>query len=821
MTHNTKHPRDLTPRSLPLAIAAALLVPCSYAWADGLKPLDGHAGAPTIHTDRTVTVIDIVAPNQTGLSHNFYSEYNVGTEGVVLNNSVVAGHSELAGALQANPQLGGTAASTILNEVVGHSRSNINGPQAIFGAAADYVLANPNGITLNGASLANVPRATFVVGSPTLQDGQLHQLDTQAAKGALRVDKNGVSNLEGSLALIAPSITSNGSIRAGGDVDLVLGSNLIDYAKSEVVSSTRMPKRIDANLLGAMDSDGRIRIVSTHEGAGIKMPGIRMTANKGIDLSAAGDINLQGRATTDKPAPQARLNAGSGELNINATQQLNLADAQLRTQGGMALTAHTLRSQGVDAVADGTLRIRASTARNTADQAMVSRYQGGEVDVSVDGNINDVGTSYLSTTGVTRISAQNHDLKAAAEKLGEGTSQAKVGTIAGVAGIDIQLKGNGQYEGTAFSSAKGPVTVNAGGALSLNQASHHKQSVDGQRTVNERQAVVARLDTPGMVSLSSGRDVVLTGVQIGSQEQKVDTLNISTGGKLLNLAGVDKVTATGHHVANSDQGLQMSQTERDSYRQVHSQWRVANDVKLSALARHSQAITLQGTEIDAARIQLQATNGGVQLEAATQRTQADVKTFDIGSETGKSQLAITQYKEDSKTYRNARLVADTVQVDTHGQLRLDGAEVQAQTITGSVGGNLVVTSRSDDVKVLNVDGQARLDAEATPGALASETAMLAGKWNKAATEALQAYGSAGAGSAIEQGSFDFKRTDREGVAKASALSATEGMTLKVAGVVDQAKHAQGVSELQSHNLVKVREGNLDLVKRVYGQMRLR
>jgi len=40
-------------------------------------------------------------------------------------------------------------------------------------------------------------------------------------------------------------------------------------------------------------------------------------------------------------------------------------------------------------------------------------------------------------------------------------------------------------------------------------------------------------------------------------------------------------------------------------------------------------------------------------------------------------------------------------------------------------------------------------------------------------------------------------------------------------VVDQAQHAQGVSELQSHNLVKVREGNLDLVKRVYGQMRLR
>lgn len=821
MTHASKHLRHLNPRALPLAIAAALLVPCSYAGADGLTAFDGAAAKPTIHIDRTVPVIDIVAPNQAGLSHNVYSEYNVGTEGVVLNNSVVAGHSELAGAMHANPQLGGTAASTILNEVVGHNRSNINGPQVVFGAAADYVLANPNGITLNGASLANVPRATFVVGSPTLKDGQLHQLDTQAAKGVLRVDKNGVSNLDGSLALIAPSIASNGSIRAAGDVDLLLGSNVVDYASNELVSSTRTPKRIDANLLGAMDSEGRIRVISTHEGAGIKMPGVQMRADKGISIAAAGDITLQGRASGDEPAPQARLDAGSAELRVNSTQQLNLADAQLRSQGDMSLTAHALRSQGVDAVAEGALRIRASTARNNADQAQVSRYQGSEVDVSIDGNINDVGTSYVSTTGMTRITAQNHDLKAAADKSAEGTSQAKVGVIAGSAGVDIRLKGDGHYEGTAFSSTQGPIAVNAGGALSLNQASNHRQSVDDQRTRNERQAVVARFDTPGAVTLSAGRDALLTGVQIGSQEQKVDTLNISAGGTLLNLAAIDKVTATGHHVSSSEQGLQMTQTEQDSYRQVHSRWRVANDANLSASARHNQAITLQGTELDAARIRLQATNGGVQLEASTQRTQADVKTFGIGSSTGGSQLAITQYKEDSKTYRNAKLVADAVTVDTHGQLRLNGAEVQAQTITGSVGGNLVVTSRSDDVKVLNVEGQAQLGGKIAPDTLASEAALLAGKWNEPATAALHAYGLAGTGSLIEQGRFDFKRTDRQGIAQASALSASDGVSLKVAGVVDQAQETQGVNELQSHNLVNVRGGNLDMAKRVYGQMRLR
>jgi filamentous hemagglutinin family protein len=821
MPHTLEQLRHLTPRALPLAIAAALLAPCSSAWADGLQVLDAIAVKPNIHTEQNVPVIDIVAPNASGLSHNFYSEYNVGAQGVVLNNSLADGHSELAGALQANPHLDGTAASTILNEVVGHNRSNINGPQVVFGAAADYVLANPNGIMLNGASLANVPRATFVVGSPSLLDGQLSQLDTQAAKGVLRVENNGVSNPGGSLALIAPSIGSNGSIRAGGDIDLVLGSNVVDYADHSVASNTRMPKRIDANLLGAMDSAGRIRILSTHEGAGIKMPGIQLTANKGISLSAAGDINLQGKSTADAPTVQARIDAGSGELKIDSTQLLNLADTHLRSQGDIALRAQTLRTEGVNAVAEGALRINASSVKNGADQGAVSRYRGQEVTVSVDGNINDVGTAYVSITGMTRIRAQNHDLKAAADKSVEGTSLATVGAIAGAGGIDIQLKNDGHYEGTSFSSTQGPITLNAGGALSLNQASDHKQSVDDRGTVNKRQAIVARLDTPGVVTLASGRDTLLTGVQIGSQEQKVDTLNISAGGTLLNLAAIDKVTATGHQLSTGERGLQMSQTEQDSYRQVHSQWHVANDANLSALARHNQAITLQGTQLDATRIQLETTNGGVQLEAATQRTQADVKTFDIGAPAADSSFKITHYKEDSKTYNNAKLVADAIKIDTRGQLRLNGAEIEARAITGNVGANLVIASRSDDVKVLNVDGQAQLGGKVSPNALPGEAALLAGKWNTPATDALKAYGSAGTGSLIEQGSFDFKRTDRQGIAQLSSMSAVEGVNLKVSGVVDQAQEAQGVNELQTHSLVKVRDGNLDIAKRVYGQMRLR
>jgi hemolysin len=100
-------------------------------------------------------VIDIVPPNASGLSHNQFLDYNVARSGVVLNNALQEGQSQLAGALAANPQFQGQAASTILNEVISRNASLLEGPQEIFGRPADYILANPNGITLNGGSFIN------------------------------------------------------------------------------------------------------------------------------------------------------------------------------------------------------------------------------------------------------------------------------------------------------------------------------------------------------------------------------------------------------------------------------------------------------------------------------------------------------------------------------------------------------------------------------------------------------------------------------------------------------------------------------------------
>ena len=123
-----------------------------------------------------VPLIDIVTPNGTGLSHNKFSDFNVGTPGLILNNfNGEVGTSNLGGVTPGNPNLRNSGpASVILNEVTGGNRSALNGPTEVFGGRADVIIANPNGITCAGCGFINTPHATLTTGVPNIgADGSL------------------------------------------------------------------------------------------------------------------------------------------------------------------------------------------------------------------------------------------------------------------------------------------------------------------------------------------------------------------------------------------------------------------------------------------------------------------------------------------------------------------------------------------------------------------------------------------------------------------------------------------------------------------------
>lgn len=90
MPDNT-HRFHLSPQgTLRWTIAGLLLVShLPLALAGGITVAEGPGGIPQLQNQGGVPIVNIVAPNAGGLSHNQFLDYNVGQQGVVLNLSLI------------------------------------------------------------------------------------------------------------------------------------------------------------------------------------------------------------------------------------------------------------------------------------------------------------------------------------------------------------------------------------------------------------------------------------------------------------------------------------------------------------------------------------------------------------------------------------------------------------------------------------------------------------------------------------------------------------------------------------------------------------
>ena len=115
-----------------------------------------------------VATINIAAPNSSGLSSHSVADFDVNTDGTILNNSAVDGTAQLGNtAVTGNSNItAGSEAELILFQVTGRSaRSDLDGTIEVFGGEAGLIIANPNGITCDGCAFINTNRVDLVVGS--------------------------------------------------------------------------------------------------------------------------------------------------------------------------------------------------------------------------------------------------------------------------------------------------------------------------------------------------------------------------------------------------------------------------------------------------------------------------------------------------------------------------------------------------------------------------------------------------------------------------------------------------------------------------------
>uniref|UniRef100_UPI00255C5316 filamentous hemagglutinin N-terminal domain-containing protein n=1 Tax=Fusobacterium necrogenes TaxID=858 RepID=UPI00255C5316 len=316
-----------------------------------------------------IDVINIVTPDKHGISHNKFTDLSVGAgNGLIFNNSTEHGISKIGGYVTKNSNLKNNA-SVILNEVMGNRASNINGSIEIFGKKADFILANENGINVNGATFINTNGITLTTGS-VLKDSSGINFDVQ--KGNIFL--NGVGTSGNYFNVLAKTIEIHNEIspingEEKPDITLISGQNKIELKKGDfsnpIIKSSSDSKQdkygIYATELGAMYGRN-IRLISNGQGLGVKHEGA-IFSEKDIVIESNGDIsvatlnsrrdikikgnNFETKEGVVKVANKEQINSISSKNNISLDLKgdVRLRSAVQSTNGNIVITARGLTLQ--------------------------------------------------------------------------------------------------------------------------------------------------------------------------------------------------------------------------------------------------------------------------------------------------------------------------------------------------------------------------------------------------------------------------------------------------------------------------------------------
>lgn len=328
---------------------AARLTALLFAIGLFVQPLAVAAATPDI--------VNIANTNASGVSVNKVAQFNVGTNGAVLVNSATSTTSVLAGTVAGNANLTKGPASIIVFQVAGGA-SSLNGVTEIAGQKAAFILANPNGINVNGGSFINAGRVVLTTGTPVYGgNGSLTGFKTgggQIAVGELGLDATGTDRLD----LISRALAVNGTIYAN-ELNVVAGANNVNYntlaTQSLRGTGTAPAVAIDVSALGGMYA-GKITLVATEQGVGVNNAGAISASTGNLVVTTTGKIKQSGGSMF--AGGNIALKASSGDIiNSDGGSIFAIGDISVTTPGSFvnnsfgnaaALGAFTVTAATVD-----------------------------------------------------------------------------------------------------------------------------------------------------------------------------------------------------------------------------------------------------------------------------------------------------------------------------------------------------------------------------------------------------------------------------------------------------------------------------------------
>ncbi|WP_295912000.1 hemagglutinin repeat-containing protein [uncultured Xanthomonas sp.] len=729
----------------PLKRGLAALLCCTVTWTS--LPLYAQV-APVANPDgrqpgqqaaaNGVPVVDIVAPNARGVSHNRYSRFDVGSNGLILNNSAQISKTELGGYIAGNDNLKNSGAATLILNEVTSTTSRLQGYTEIAGAKAQLVIANPNGIVCDGCGFLNTSRVTLATGTPLLgADGALNGFSITG--GALSIGSNGLDayNVD-RLDLLSRQLSVGGSVWAK-DLLASAGAQRIGYDGMllEVLpGSDGAPPAIgiDVAYLGGMYAD-RIRLIATEAGVGVVSRGTLSAQSGSLQIDSAGQLSLAGTAVA-RDDVDLRAAGALSQQGVLGSQQ---AGVRLRA-AQLALSGDTIAHGLLDAAASGAL---AHSGRSSAGAISLfgseldaggSLYSGGDLALSASGELRSSGSAYAGGAAQLQAGAAWLQQGGTVQSAGSLAVQAARIDAAGVldAGAGLRLRSDADMRLSGLAQSWQDASVQAGGRLdTLGQLSAGGRLDLGAAAIgNAAGAVVSAggdiaLATPGALdnagTLYAGRDLRIDAASVGNSGG-------SYAGRNATLASTAALNNSGSLVAGA--ALSVDAAQLRSSGELGSQGgnvalRSRGDLALAGQVAAKGALTaqaggalLQSGTLGAGSAQLRAA-GDATLDGVV-RTDGDLQL----SADGQLRSSATLAAGGNATLHAQGALLQSGQVQAGGALALDGASI-AQAGVLDAGTTLALRSAGDLSLAGTVQSRGDL-ALSSAGALQNQAQVVAG-----------------------------------------------------------------------------------------------
>ncbi|MFR6409106.1 MAG: hemagglutinin repeat-containing protein [Dialister invisus] len=402
-------------------LAAGLFMTSTAGMASGPILPDPKAEArhqPQVEeTANGISLVNITAPSSGGVSRNEYETFNVPDKGAILNNSYTLSKTELAGYVQGNNNMAERPAKIIVNEVTGAGPTSMDGFLEVAGNRADVVIANPNGITVNGGGFINTGKAFLTTGKP-VYDGEDHLQRFDITGGDILIEGKGLGGKEtGSLAILSRAVKINAGIWAK-DLHITTGANTVDAKTLEASAIEGKGERpafaLDTAAIGGMYA-GRITLVGTEKGLGVNNSGTwsaedNLTLDWNGDLKNSGTIYSKGNADlrashleNDKTIAAERNLSAAAKENIRNQGKL-LAGENMDIYAGKTLdnAGHAMESGNNLSIETGdAINNTAGTIKSGGSQQIKAGHTltNTEGTLAADGNIN-IQTGRMTGDGI-------------------------------------------------------------------------------------------------------------------------------------------------------------------------------------------------------------------------------------------------------------------------------------------------------------------------------------------------------------------------------------------------------------------------------------